>query len=234
MLFAKKNNQAVEEGRVLQNPKILEVNLIKEESALDFNWKKNIKSLLFALGVTIFIIVELYLGLDWWQKDEEARLEVISAQTTQTSREVAEFRQKTAEALAYQEKTVEVGRLLNDHVYWTNFFSWLEKNTLSTVNYGGFSGTVKGSYSLSGKAGSFAEVSWQVKQFMDDPMTISASVDSVSSGENKTREELATEQAERLAELARLGEPISQAEAIKPPGVSFSLNLEINPEIFKK
>lgn len=234
MIFSRKNNQTAEEGRVLQNPKILEVNLIKEESHLDFDWKKNIKSLLFALGVTIFIIVELYLGLDWWQKDEEARLEIINAQVEKASKDVRDFRQQAADTLAYQEKTVEVARLLDNHVYWTNFFAWLERNTLSTVSYGGFSGTTKGAYSLSGKAGSFAEVSWQVKQLIDDPMTVSASVNSVSSGQDKTKAELAAEEIARLAEQAAAGPSAAPIEAPVHPGVSFSLNLQVNPDIFKK
>lgn len=233
MLFGRhpKNNQAG--PKVLNNPKILEVNLIKQEEKFEFDWKKGTKALVFALAVTAFIIIELYLGLDWWQKDEEARLEQVKAETSQANKEVAELRQLAAPALAYQEKTLEVDRLLGEHIYWTNFFKWLESNTLSTVSFGSFSGTNDGKYTLAGKAGSFAEVSWQIQQLANDPLVLHVESMTVSSGESRTREEIAQQMAEAAAN------PISEdGEAVAPPaelaGVSFNIALEIDPTIFKK
>lgn len=241
MLFGRnpKKNQT-EEAKVLNNPKILEVNLIKEEERLEFDWKKGIRSLLFALGVTIFIIVELYLGLDWWQKDEEARLEEVKAEMNKVSKEVAEFRNSAADALAYQEKTLEVDRLLGEHIYWTNFFKWLETNTLSTVSFGSFSGTDDGQYTLAGKAGSFAEVSWQIQQLASDPLVLHVESMTVSSGEERTREQIAAQAAtaaQAAADQKNEGED-DESETVaapaEPAGVEFNLTLEVDPAIFKK
>lgn len=233
MLFGRNPQKNQVEDKVLNNPKILEVNLIKEEEKFEFDWKRGTKALLFALGVTIFIIVELYLGLDWWQKDEEARLEQVKAETSKVSKDVAEFRKTAADALAYQEKTLEVDRLLGEHIYWTNFFKWLEGNTLSTVSFGSFSGANDGKYALAGKAGSFAEVSWQIQQLANDPLVLKVESMSVSSGESRTREEI----DQQLAEAAK--NPVSEdgEEVVIPTesaGVSFNLALEINPTIFQK
>ncbi len=236
MLFGRNpNKNQTEEAKVLSNPKILEVNLIKEEERLEFDWKKGTKALLLALGVTIFIIVELYLGLDWWQKDEEARLELTQAETSKVSKEVAEFRKSAADALAYQDKTLEVDRLLGEHIYWTNFFKWLESNTLSTVSFSSFSGTNDGEYTLAGKAGSFAEVSWQIQQFANDPLVLNVESMTVSSGEERTREDIASQIA--AAEQAAANQDSESEEVFvpaEPAGVTFNLALEIDPTIFNK
>lgn len=233
MQLFKKKTQESESEKVLKNPKILEVNLIKEDSDLTFDWKKSLRSSLIVLGVVFFIIFELYLGLDWWHKDEEIRLEQIKAQTDKTRQEITDLRLAAADALSYQSKTREAGILLDNHIYWTNFFSWWEKNTLSTVNFNGFSGGKTGEYSLAGQAGSFAEVSWQVKQLLGDPMVLEAQVESVSSSASQTREQIAEEAAARALAISR-GEEVEESEAPPPAGVSFSLELEMSPEIFKK
>ena len=149
-LFTRKKKTNSDGSKMLKNPKILEVNLIKEEAQLDFNWRRNGKALVFVLGVTIFIILEIYFGLSWWQQDEEARLEGIKAEITNISKQISETRIEAKDALAYQEKTKLVGGLLDNHIYWTNFFSWMEKNTLSTVSYSGFTGANDGEYNISG------------------------------------------------------------------------------------
>jgi len=229
--FKKKKNNLVDSPQGLKNPKILEVNLIKDEVGMDFDWRSNIKAPAFAFLAVIFIVIEIYFGLSWWEKDEARRLELIEVETAQISREINTFRQEAAPALAYQNKTLEVAKMLDNHVYWTNFFAWLERNTLSTVSYGGFSGNTKGKYSFAGTAGSFAEVSWQVKQFLDEPLTLSAKVSRVSSGESRTKEEILAEQE---AALQRDDSAANLAAPIIAPGVSFSIDLEVNPEIFKR
>jgi len=230
-LKKKKNNSVNSSDQILKNPKILEVNLIKDEAGMDFEWRRNIKAPLFAVLAVFIIIIQLYYGLSWWEREEAKRLELIEAETHRVGNEISAFRQEAAPALAYQAKTIEVSKMLNNRIYWTNFFAWLERNTLSTVSYGGFSGNIDGKYSLAGTAGSFAEVSWQVKQFLDDEKTISAKVGSVSAKDGRSREEILAEQ-EAAAQNAD-GET-SLTAPIEMPGVSFNLDLAVKPEIFKK
>jgi hypothetical protein len=235
MSLFKRNNQSAS-GSSLKNPKILEVNLIKEEAQLDFNWRRNLGSLLFALGVTVFIILEIYFGLSWWQKDEEARLLGLQKEIKTISTEISQMRVLAKDALSYQAKTKEVGSLLDNHVYWSNFFSWLEKNTLSTITFDGFSGDLTGEYSLSGTAGSFAEVSWQAKKMLEAPFVKSVDILNAASGEVITKEDLEAEadSAKAQEEAGEEGEAVVVVKPPAPPGVSFALTLEIDPEVFKK
>lgn len=232
MLFSNKQaNNQIDGNKALNNPKILEVNLIKEESRLEFNWKKNIWGLIFALVVTLFIVFEIYLGLDWWQQDEELRLEQTKADVSRTSKEVAAFRESASDVLSFKDKTIEVGRLLDEHVYWTNLFSWLEKNTLSTVSFASFSGRDDGKYALAGTAGSFAEVAWQVKQFTDDPFVIDAEVMTVTAADSDVRRRAV---AAVVSGENNEGDENNTSELSVGPAVSFNLELELDPAIFRK
>lgn len=227
--FTKRRQKNNNSSQSLKNPKILEVNLIKEEAQLDFNWNKNLKTLIFVLGVTAFVILEIYFGLSWWKQDEEVRLEAANLEIENVRKQIKDMRIEAKDALAYQEKTKLIGPLLENHVYWTNFFSWLEKNTLSTVSYGGFSGDDSGEYSLRGIAGSFAEVSWQANQLLQAPFVKEVEILSASSEGEISKEEL-----EKQAQAALDGEPMENQQEILPPGVSFEIVLEIDKEIFKK
>ena len=228
-LFTRKTKTNSDGSRPLKNPKILEVNLIKEEAQLDFKWRRNGKAMVFVLGVTIFIVLEIYFGLIWWQQDEEARLEGMKAEISVVSKQISQMRGEAKDALAYNDKSKLVGSLLDNHIYWTNFFSWIEKNTLSTVTYSGFAGSQNGEYSLSGTAGSFAEVSWQAKQFLSAPFVSDIEILTASAGEAESKEEL-----EEIAAAALAGKVVENTEPVLPPGVSFELNLELNKEIFNK
>ncbi len=211
MLFfkSKKQDKGKIQKNILQNPKILEVNLIKDEVRISFDWNKNISVLLFTLFIAGFFIAEIYFGLDWWEKQEVAKAQSLNENISQVNREISKIKATADEALAYKDKSVEVGRLLSEHIYWSNFFNWLEKNTLSTVKYDGFSGSTDSVYSLSAKAYSYAEVSWQVKAFSKNEFVKNIEVLSVTSG--KTGK-------------------LKSAEG----GVNFSLNFELSPDIFKK
>ena len=212
MLFfkQKKNNQNEAMKNALQNPKILEVNLIKGEVKIAFDWNKNISVLLLALFITGVFIGEIYFGLDWWEKQETLKAQSLDTNISQVNSDISKIKSKADEALAYKDKSAEVSKLLNDHIYWTNFFNWLERNTLSTVKFANFAGKTDGSYSLNASALSYSEVSWQIKAFLNDPIVKKADVSNVDSIMSKDKTKTGLQ------------------------GVSFNLNLEINPDIFKK
>lgn len=210
IFFKPKKGKKEEKNKNLpQNPKILEVNLIKGEVRIDFDWGKNIS----VLGVTLIILVafvaEIYVGLNWWGEQEKQRAESLNANIAKVNVEINKVKSKADEALAYKEKSIEVGRLLDNHIYWSNFFNWLEKNTLSTVKFDGFSGDTKGTYTLNAKALSFSEVSWQVKAFLNDPLVKKVDVSNVAVDASKDKESTAN-------------------------GVSFSLSFDLSPDVFKK
>jgi len=69
-----------------QNPKVLEVNLIKSEMPVDFEVGKNIGTLLFALVIAALFVAEVYLGLNWWSDYENVRMLAAETKFNQVSK----------------------------------------------------------------------------------------------------------------------------------------------------
>jgi len=210
MLFfnQKKGKKEETKKNTNQNPKILEVNLIRGEVRISFDWNKNISILVMVLLITSAFITEIYFGLDWWGKQEALKAQSLTEGITKTTTDINKIQSKADEALTYKQKSIEVGMLLNKHIYWSNFFNWLEKNTLSTVKFEGFTGGTDGGYTLNANALSYSEASWQVKSFLSDPIVKKAEVFQVASAATKDKG--------------------------AGSGVNFTINLEVNPDIFKK
>lgn len=206
-LKLKPKNKEIKKAAVY-NPKILEVNLIKEEAKTSFNWGKNLSTLFLVFFIASLLIAEVYYGLDWWEKQEAVKIQATETEIAQLNKEVSVLNNQSDAALRYKDKVLVLSGLLNNHIYWSNFLNWLEKNTLSTVQYQSLSGDLSGLYSFSAVAKTYADVSWQTKAFLNDPLTKSASVGDAQSPKVKDK----TESSQ----------------------VDFTLNLEVNPAIFKK
>jgi len=208
LLFKRLQKKAPEARHASQNPEILNVNLIKDEIGVSFDWNKNLSILAIVIFIAGLLIVEVYFGLSWWEEQEISNSQQISASLAQVNSEIAKLKSQADEAVAYKDKSVIVDDLLNNHVYWSNLFSWLEQNTLSSVTYGGFGGDLSGSYTLNATAKTLADVSWQTKAFLNSPWTLQASV----------------AKAEVLTDKKQGG----------TGAVNFNLDLKVKPAIFKK
>jgi cytoskeletal protein RodZ len=212
MFFSKQKKTKEEiKKNPLQNPKILEVNLIRDEVRIGFDWGRNISVLLLVLFIAGLLVAEVYYGLTWWEQQENLKSQALADEISKVNQEISQIKNKSDEALSYKDKSNELGDLLSKHIYWTTFFSWLEQNTLNTVSYGSFSGDTTGVYSLSAKALNYAQVSWQVKAFSDSPLVKKVEVLGVTSASAKDKNQ--------------------QAIA---SGVNFSMDLEVDPIIFRK
>lgn len=218
--FSRKNKETgLELENNFSNPSVLEVNLIKDEMAVDFEWNKRVFSLLLSLFVSALFVTEIYLGLDWWQKQEEKKAVSLQNNYERLSKEVQSTKAKAEEVMIFRDKLGTVQKMMDNHIYWTNFFSWLEKNTFNSVSYGGsFAGDISGSYLLSATAKTYSDISWQAKHFKNDKYVVRAAVSSGSMGGGKEDEDKARQEDDKKG-----------AEEEK---VSFSLDLEVKPEIF--
>ncbi len=201
-----------------QNPRILEVNLIKGELRVVFDWKSNLVVLAFTLFFVFVFVFEIYAGLGFWAEQEKKRADSLNVDISKIGVEINKVKDKADEAMNYRDKSVELGKLLGNHIYWSNFFSWIEKNTLSTVKFTSFSGDTKGVYTLEAQAFSFSEVSWQVKAFLNDPFVKKVSVTDVSSSNKDSKDKnTALNKADQSSK-----------------SVNFTLSFELEPGIFKK
>ncbi len=196
-----------------RNPEVLEVNLVKDEILIFFDWRKHILTAIFLLILAGLFIFEISLGLNSWETRENAKAAALQNETEILKKEVVDLNNKVSSALLFKDKSLAFGELLGNHIYWTNFFSWLEKNTLSTVKFKGFSGDLSGKYSLSATAPTYAEAAWQVKVLSENPMIQEVEISSIENIQQRSGE----------------GE-----DAVISSIVSFVLEFTVKPEIFKK
>ena len=164
----------------LVNPKVLEVNLVKVEISIEFNWSKHLLALFLTLAVAAIFVGEIYYGLNWWQQQEEEKTVALNTEYETVSKQIKNVNYNSKDFVSFKDKLDLTKKLADSHVYWSDFFDWLEAKTLNTVSYNGFSGDISGQYTMSAEANDFSDISWQVKNFKADPFVISARVDSGS------------------------------------------------------
>lgn len=142
---------------------ILGTNLIKGEIISFFDWRKKFSVLLSAAISAFLIIAVVYGGLIFLEKREINKGRYFVDKINEINQRIEQAEDYTKEILVFKEKMKLADKLLGKHVYWTNFFEFLEKNTLSDVYYSGFSGNIGGEYMLAATAKSFSAIAQQVK-----------------------------------------------------------------------
>jgi hypothetical protein len=213
-----------EKAETWESSNILETNLIKGELASFFNWKKGIIILLLNITFACLIVAGVYKGLILWGKQEMKQGREISSKIDELDEQIKPLEEYAGEVLIMQKKIKLVSDLLKKHIYWTNFFEFLEENTHKDVYYvSGFSGSNNGEYALSARAKNFKTISEQVDALRLNDYVVKAGV----SGGN-------IEYAKQEDE-AREGEtPEEKSPKEKIVGVNFQLKLSIDPGIFTK
>jgi hypothetical protein len=208
MLKISKDKQKKGNDLGWNNPDVLDVNLIKDEMGVSFHWQKALLKAVVLLVIAAGFITEIYISLGRWEKKEQEKANQISISFKEVSQQMRDIKDETDQVTAFKDKLDLINELVANHVYWSHFFDWLERRTLNSVNYYSFTGDISGQYSISASAASYADISWQVKSFMDDTNTVSAQVDSGSSEEG------------------------TDDNGLSETKVNFDLKLKVNPDIF--
>ena len=125
----------------------------------------------------------------------------------QTNQKIEVANRNVDNILRFQKKMELVKGLLSEHIYWTNFFKFLENSISDDVYLSGFSGDVSGEYALNAKARSFNVLAEQIKSLRTN---------------------------ENVFMVSTTGGSVSGSEGGAVDLVDFSIDIEINPEVFKK
>jgi len=172
---------------------------------IGFDWRKN----LWIMGSLVLVMVimagEIYGTLYLWEKNEiYLKADKLRSETRIIDEEINQTKSKAAEAMAFKDELNFLTPIFNGHIYWTNFFKYLEKNTLTDVSYASFKGDTSGNYSLQALVKDFRAIGVQLKAFLSDPDTTTATI---------------------------ANEKISNTDQV---GVSFDLNLSIKRTLFNE
>ena len=192
-------------------PKItLKTNLIKEDVTTYVNWKKNIILLLFGLVFVVLIIGGFYAQLIYKEytsglegKDLDNEIKVLNVK-------IDKLEEQNQEIIEFQEKLNIAADLLDNHIYWTNFFKFLEENTLSNTYYtSSVSGNTVGTFDFEAVTKNYSGIDNQLRILRANKHVLKASILSGSMNEE--------------------GEEDKKISS----GVKYSLELELSPDIFK-
>lgn len=197
-----------------KSPKIIKTNLIQGEITTIIDWSDKKFFMFYMLLSLVIIIGGFYFALLGWEyksKHEAAKLGGVIAEL---EGQIKEAEKTVKEVDDFQQKLKFVSGLLDKHIYWTNFFYFLEKNIITkAVVLGGFAGGTGGEYAFNIKAGEYIDIFDQVRVLKNNDKVIDAWV--LAGGQT-----IATKLKEDEKE-------ISEKE------VSFSLNVILKPALFK-
>jgi hypothetical protein len=185
----------------------LQVNLVKDEIIKYFDWQKGALLILLVIFTTLAVISALYWGIFsiWGSDNSNEQNNSYLQQYYKISKKLGDLNPQVAEIKNFKTSLDRADFLLARHIYWTNFFSFLEDNTLSNVYFSGFGGSIGGAYGLSATTDNLSAINPQVKKLLDNPDISQASVSAGTIG-------------------GAGGKPV----------VSFSLSFVVNRKVFLK
>ncbi len=194
-----------------QSQPALETNLIEKEMVFFFDWQENALIAIIGLVSTVFLLALGYSGLVYWEKSHFDKIKELENSYSELDRKIILEAKTINEIIDFKNKSSLVGELLNKHIYWSNFFNWLEENTLADVYFQSFSGDISGNYKLSAQARNYYTVAEQLN-FME--------------ANNLNKGIL------NYTKVQEVGYGRAELGAIS--GANFILEISLNPDIFYK
>lgn len=221
------------EQKSWNKPSLTETNLASGRTTLYFNWSKFWLALIQWLVVTLFFIAisgsMLYL---WQQKQRRQSLEV-SQRFGRIDQLISLTENEVGDVLDFRGRLIVVNDLLKNHIYWSDFFSFLEKNTLPNVFYQDFSGDTSGEYLLKARTDSFDSMAKQLKVFRRAPEVIEVSSEGgeMIKVEEKSKAEDGIKTDDQLIANDEDGNKKDTKTKLTNQ-LTFSIKIKIKPEVF--
>ncbi|MFA6393920.1 MAG: hypothetical protein WCW25_03570 [Patescibacteria group bacterium] len=187
-------------------------NLIKERVSLQEIKKKFVITSCLVI-FSFFAVGAVYYFLGLWEKSSAGEKESLKKEAEALIEEKKAKEKDLSEVFIFEDRLKYAKLLLDRHVYFTNFFNFLEKNTLEGVFYSDFIGDNRGSYMLNAVARDFKNIARQIEILRADP--------------------LVKEVASTGGEYAEGGEKSRNGSSKTPAaGASFKLSLQLEKNIF--
>lgn len=190
-----------------ENPssKVLETNLIKGEIITFVDWRKKIFILISAVLAPIFLISLVYAGLVYFQKSNLSQIENQAAEFGELDEKIKQAEEGIDEVTELQSRLKMIEPIFAKHIYWTNFFKFLEDNTIPDLYYAAFSGDTSGSYALDARAKKYKNIAEQINLLRKN---------------------------EKISEVKSMGGELFTNDQTGQKGVKFNINFNISKNIF--
>lgn len=200
-------NYNKEKTAKIKEESIIATDLMRGELMTFFNWKRSLMVLFGFVFLALFILAAFYGGLLYWEKAEKEKIKQAVEKHEELNQQINQAEANVDKILALEKKLELIKNLIDNHIYWTNFFKFLEENTLADVYYSNFSGDTSGQYVLAATAKDFYTIAEQIKIMRANNQVYRAG----------TKGGQAASSQDKRAE-----------------GVGFNLELSIDPSIFTK
>ncbi|KKR15285.1 MAG: hypothetical protein UT42_C0005G0005 [Candidatus Falkowbacteria bacterium GW2011_GWA2_39_24] len=201
------------ENRYWHSHNIVRANLIKDQETLFFNWQSKILTLVLALGLALLTVGVLYGALLVWESNKLHDNQDVFDNLEAVNQEVKKEEAIAQEIMDFNNKLVLVDYMLDNHIYWSDFFKVLEDYTIFDVYYEGFSGDINGTYALPAVARDYRAVYLQLKLMQGNEEVLSADTEGAKS-------------------LAQTVQATGDSVATTVDKIKFILNLVIDRKLF--
>lgn len=206
----KKDLEKIKKGEYAAS--FLDVNLIPRELAEKMRPLTKIRRLLWAVILSWLVVFILYGGMLWYQGHLMNNVQQVQLKIKEIDSAIESYQPWQKEALAFNTKVEDISKILDQHIYWTAFFSFLEANTLPEVKYQNLSGDVAGVFTLSATAPNYETIAKQIALFQNSDLISDVSVSSATAALNPSTEDANSSMA----------------------GVKFNISLTVKPDVFYK
>jgi hypothetical protein len=159
------------------------VNLLPDDLAGKVNPRQKLLLLGTVVGSCAIVIAVTAVGLSLYKSNIVRRTEEVRTQRAALELQIRSSRDEQKQSIALEERAQTVSALLNRHIYWTKFFSKLERYTDPEVSYNAaFAGDINGTLSLRAVAADYRALARQMmifeeaKDFVSKAVTTSATV----------------------------------------------------------
>lgn len=155
---------------------LLDMNLAEGEIVHYFNWKRASFILISSIILVVFLLWGIVKGISFWGAKRVEQNEIFSQKIQQIEDQIDKVKSEARSLFIFKKKVQLANKLVDKHIYWTNFFNYLEENTLEEVYYTEFKGDINGKYSLPTKVNDYNVINSQVKQMRKQKETENAEV----------------------------------------------------------
>lgn len=181
--------------------------------------KQQLTGVVLSAVLSLTVILGIYFIINQQQELIDRKIAGLTQDERQLLEKIKGFKNIQDKNIRFQDKTLAISKLLEKHVYWTKFFSLLEKYTLDSVQYTEFTADTSGKFVLPALAamGSGANVAEQI----------------ADSYRNAARQIVALKQAGDFVKEVRVGNlEIVSSDKAGVKGVKFDLSIDLADGVF--
>lgn len=162
------------------HPNVVTLNLLPNAILRSASHQSPLVSLLRVGTLSMLGLTIVYLTMVCYQAFYVWRTQAAVEQLHSLDSTILGYRGLQGEINTASNTLTAVQTMLDEHVYWTQWFSYLERSTLQSVYYTNFSGSTNGTMNLQAIAPDFATVAQQIALFQSLPEVTSVEVNTAT------------------------------------------------------